>query len=140
MAGRDDDKDKTVFGGPPQGKPRGTTDIWSRGPQGGQQGQGGDDGRTMIGRPGQAGSPFGGDQHTASPFGQPQGGGLRLRLFFLGALIGVDAVAVDHQPPEEELRSQVDQHRAKEHEIVVPACVGQRGSPERGKRGKRTIV
>ena len=71
MAGRDDDKDKTVFGGPPQGKPRGTTDIWSRGPQG----QGGDDGRTMIGRPGQAGSPFGGDQHTASPFGQPQGGG-----------------------------------------------------------------
>ena len=28
----------------------------------------------MIGRPGQAGSPFGGDQHTASPFGQPQGG------------------------------------------------------------------
>ena len=75
MAGRDDDKDKTVFGGPPQGKPRGTTDIWSRGPQGGPQGQGGDDGRTMIGRPGQAGSPFGGDQHTASPFGQPQGGG-----------------------------------------------------------------
>ena len=85
MAGRDDDKDKTVFGGPPQGQPQGqprgqqqgqppgqpraTTDIWSRGPQG----QGGDDGRTMIGRPGQAGSPFGGDQHTASPFGQPQG-------------------------------------------------------------------
>lgn len=80
MAGRDDDKDKTVFGGPAQGQRRGTTDIWSRGQsgQGGQDrggpDQGGDDGRTMIGRPGQGGSPFGGDQHTASPFGQSQPG------------------------------------------------------------------
>ncbi|RCW87055.1 type IVB secretion system protein IcmH/DotU [Paracoccus lutimaris] len=68
MAGRDDDKDKTVFGGPPQGQPRGTTDIWAR-----PQGQGGNDGRTVIGRPGQGGgAPSGGDHHTASPFGQGQ--------------------------------------------------------------------
>ncbi len=71
MAGRDDDKDKTVFGGPAPGQRRGTTDIWSRGP-----GQGADDGRTVIGRPGQGGgAAFGGDQHTASPFGQPQPSG-----------------------------------------------------------------
>ena len=73
MAGRDDDKDKTVFGGPVPGGQRGTTDIWSR-----PQGQGGDDGRTVIGRPGQGGgAPVPGEHHTASPFGQrpPASGG-----------------------------------------------------------------
>ena len=74
MAGRDDDKDKTVFGGPAPGQRRGTTDIWSRGP-----GQGADDGRTVIGRPAAPPRPGGGaaygDQHTASPFGQPPQGG-----------------------------------------------------------------
>lgn len=82
MAGKGDDNDKTVFGGPvpsggggggnsgaPGGAGRGSTDIWSR-----PQGQGRDEGRTVIGRPDaqQGGSPFG-DQHTASPFDRGQG-------------------------------------------------------------------
>ena len=74
MAGKGDDSDKTVFGGPAPGGGgrRGTTDIWSR-----PQGQGGDEGRTVIGRPAAPPPPQGGgygDGHTASPFGQPQGG------------------------------------------------------------------
>ncbi len=78
MAGKGDDNDKTVFGGPVPtggGGRRGTTDIWSR-PQG-QHGT--EDGRTVIGRPAAPPRPGGGaaygDQHTASPFGQPPQGG-----------------------------------------------------------------
>ncbi|WP_199260837.1 type IVB secretion system protein IcmH/DotU [Paracoccus binzhouensis] len=59
MAGKEDDRDKTVFGGPasPGQRPQ---DAWSR-PVPGQ-----DDGRTVIGGPG------GG---SGSPFGQPPGQG-----------------------------------------------------------------
>jgi type VI secretion system protein ImpK len=78
MAGRDDDKDKTVFGGPAQGQPRGTTDIWSAGnPQGPRPGR--DDGRTMIGRPGQGGNrPLAAISIPPRPLGNPsrsRGGG-----------------------------------------------------------------
>ncbi|RJL21845.1 type VI secretion system protein TssL, long form [Paracoccus siganidrum] len=86
MAGGDDD-DKTVFGGPlPGGTPFGQGrpgDAWGR-PQ-----PGGDDGGTMIGRPGQgrpgqgqpgqaapgSASPFGDQGPGTSPFGNAAGSG-----------------------------------------------------------------
>ncbi len=83
MSGSDDDK--TVFGGPlaggSQGQgPGGSGDAWAR-PQ-----PGGDDGRTMIGRPGQGpgyGPGYGAGGHgpsgappaSGSPFGQAPGSG-----------------------------------------------------------------
>lgn len=84
MAGKGDDNDKTVFGGPvptpggagggrgegkPAGAGRGNTDIWSR-----PQGQGQAQGATGRHDAPQGRSPFG-DQHTASPFGPGPGQG-----------------------------------------------------------------
>ncbi|SFA51940.1 type VI secretion system protein ImpK [Paracoccus halophilus] len=80
MAGKGDDNDKTVFGGPLPGAPR--RDAWTYP----QAGAGRDDGRTRIGPPGQDGG---------SPFGPPpQGGGQG------STWIGGPARPAQGQPPQ----------------------------------------